>query len=408
MGCILFHALLLDTQAASETQFMITPSIVDLSILRGGVKMFPLEITNLSREKGSRFRIYVQDLKMRRDGSIEFLPSGATDRSCARWIILTPTEVTVGPNSSTKIVAKIAPPASITAGGYYAAIICEFLPGEQGALEQGVKITWRMASLVRLIVTGGRLIKKIRIENLKLEFSGRERTEGITFLASLKNGGNIHVHTEGRLIVRTADRRRKGQVCFDVGTGTVLPGGIRDFAAIYDRFLPAGEYIAEAIFRYGGYNPVRTEIPFSVTMNRGRGIDTDEESHIVILEPIVIKPSFLEFEIPAGGFHTGSITILNQMEESVLIKVSVVGGQADKDVEEISSPDIVDWLNVSPSEFTLTPSRAKRVILRFTIPEKMSGLRIFRILFTPILDNDQTGISSVEATVRLNIPDFTQ
>ena len=63
---------------------------------------------------------------------------------------------------------------------------------------------------------------------------------GLTFLASLENLGNIHLKAEGKLTVLTADRKRKGEIDFELGTGTVLLGHTRDLRRFMINFCLKG------------------------------------------------------------------------------------------------------------------------------------------------------------------------
>jgi len=405
---LIFTPFCLKAQIPSDTQLMINPSVVDLKILRGGLKVFPLELTNLNVEKKLRFHIYVNDLKMKRDGSIEFLPPKTTRRSCAEWIEIKPEKLTIEPESSKKVIIKISPPASALPGGYYAAIICELASEEKEPEGSGVKITWRVASLIKLTVTGGKLERKAEIVNLRLAFPEEIKTRGVAFIASLKNRGNVHIKAKGKIVIRTLDRRRKGQVDFDVGTGTVLPDSIRDFKAVYTRFLPAGDYIAEAIFRYGGYKVAKREIPFSVTVGKQDKSDK-KEKNIVELPPLFVQPSLLELKIPAGGFHTTSITVINQMEDTVLIKTSVDIEKKDKEKllkSDAASRSCVKWFKLTPSEFTLSSGSKKKIILNIKIPQGEEDKRNVKILFNPVLKNKKETLTPSEVTIKLTIPVF--
>ncbi len=411
IALIFAPSICLKAQTSSGMQLMINPSVVDLKILRGGLKVFPLELTNLNVEKKLRFHIYANDLKMKRDGSVEFLPPKTTKRSCAEWIEIRPKKLTIEPDSSKKVIIKISPPASALPGGYYAAIICELVSEEKEPGSSGVKITWRVASLVKLTVTGGRLEKKAEIVNLRLAFPEEIKTRGVAFIASLKNRGNVHIKAKGKIVVRTLDRRRKGQVDFDVGTGTVLPDSIRDFKAVYTRFLPVGDYVAEAIFRYGGYKVAKREIPFSVTVGKQDEFDK-KGKNIVELPPLSVQPSLLELRIPAGGFHTTSITVINQMKDTVLIKTSVdIEKIEKKDKEKLlksgaTSQSCVKWFKLTPSEFTLSSGSKKKIILNIKIPQGEKGKRNVKILFKPVLKNKEGTLAPSEVTIKLTIPVF--
>ncbi len=396
ISLIFFLPFHLKAQPPSDMQFMIQPSVVDLRVLRGGTKVFSLELSNLRSEKEIRARIYTQDVRMKEDGSIEFLPSGTTKRSCAQWIELKPLKLEIKPDSSKKIIGKIIPPASVSAGGYYAAIICELLTEDERVKKEGVKITWRIASLIKLTVTGGRLEKNVEIEDLRLAFPEETKEKGMVFVASLENKGNIHVKAEGNLVIRTPDRKRKGQVNFDMGTGTILPETKREFKAVYNYSLPAGDYVAEARFRYKGYHPAKKEMPFSIKVGKAKG---SKEQGIIFLPSLSIKPDFLKLKSPGGGFRVKGIEVFNQHESPLQIEITV---EPEKDFN-------LGWIKLEPKEFSLKSAQRKKIRIELKLPEDTKeGKYKAKMVFEPEFLDKKPGeiLDKVNLDLEIEVPKF--
>ena len=212
--------------------------------------------------------------------------------------------------------------------------------------------------MLRVSVVGGKIEKKASIEDLLLQtlFETREeKDQGLTFVAAFRNEGNIHVIADGRLIILTPDLARKGEVAFNVGTGTVLPGRTRDFVAVYDRLLAEGSYIARAAFKYGGTSGLEKEIPFTVS---AKASDEQEDRQNNAAVPVIkIIPAEVRLKVPAGGFRTIGVELRNQSREEIRVRL-----KADPDSE------VSRWFKIEPEELLMPGGRAAKILIRCTVP----------------------------------------
>lgn len=381
----------------AQVEFRITPSIIELSLSKGGTKVFFFELTNDNKESPLRFRILPMDLDVNREGGTEFLDVGKSPYSCSKWVTVEPKEIEVEPGHAKKIIAKLNVPAAAKAGGYYSAIVCELVTKRPPKVETGAIIRWRVASLLKVTVLGGRIEKKAALEDLLLRTlfeKEEEARKGLNFIASLRNEGNVHIKAEGKLVVLTPDRKRRGEVDFDVGTGTVLPGHIRDFVAVYDKFLTEGDYIAHATFRYGGASTLEKEIPFSVRVGRQAG--AKEEAFVI--PSLKIIPEEINLKIPAGGFRISGITIQNQRTDNLLIRASF-----DKDAV------LRDWFTLEPQEVRLEGGREAKILLKCNIPQNAKPGEYktkINLSLAIISDKAQETLEPVSIGVNIEIPRF--
>lgn len=384
----------------AQGTFGVTPAVVELSLGRGGTKIFSFELSNNSKESPAEFKVYAMDFEVDREGNPDFLEIGKSKYSCSRWIKVEPDKIAIGPGQSKNIIGKLIVPASASSGGYYSAVICELI-AEKPKVNKGTLVTWRIAVLVRVSVLGGKIEKEAEAEDFYLRtlFEKEEdKKQGLTFFASLRNQGNIHIKAEGKLIVLTRDRKRKGEVDFKAGTGVILPDHLRDFTAIYDKFLPEGEYIARAVFRYGGMNSIEKEIPFSVTAGK-QNSDKAGEGNAVAVSSLKLIPEKIVFKIPAGGFRTAGFTIQNQRIHSVRVQVSLgkEGG-------------IENWFKIEPLEVTVDGGREAKFLLQVNIPQgAKEGRYAAKINIIPHLisgpgQEEELEPQSIE--VSLEIPNF--
>jgi len=238
-------ALMLATSPVfGQAQFRLTPPVIELETGRGGTKVFSFELANDNKEKPLRFKIYTQDFDVDREGNAQLEAAGKLERSASRWITVEQKEVLLEPGKSKKISCRLALPASVRPGGYYSAVICELITDTPIQQDSGALIKWRIATLVKISVLGGGIERKLSIDDffVRTVFDKDSRPDrGTVFAADLKNEGNIHLKVDGKLTVFDADKKRKGETGFDVGSGTLMPGRTRDFVAVYDKFLTDGD-----------------------------------------------------------------------------------------------------------------------------------------------------------------------
>lgn len=377
----------------STAEVMINPAVIETKTIRGSVKIFTIEITNRSEEQVQKFHLYTTDLTMTKTGGPEFPEAGTTKYSCAKWIKCDPEFITIEPGRSKKVVFKLIVPVSAIAGGYYAAIVFELKP-EKEKLNKILNIQWRIASLFKLTITSGALIKKAFIEDLvikELDKNELNSSDTVDFMATVKNEGNVHIVGDGILVIRNKDGRIIGQTHFFSGKGTILPESVRVFKAEYKNFLPRGEYIAEAIIKYGGSQPAIRKIPFSVTSLRNSN-GTDNDNFYVKTPDLKLSPTNLELKIPGGGFKTSAIKVTNQTESIIHIKtyLSEVEQELMEEQGSIKEPNqIKAYIKPIPSEFSIEPNKTKTIVLNIQIPKELKGKFNAKLIFEPEQKKDE-------------------
>lgn len=385
----------------AQAAFRISPPVIELSLGRGGTKVFSFELSNNDSKKQFEFSIFPMDLEMDKTGAMEFLEIGKSEYSCSKWITVEPKTVVIEPGQVKKIVGKLSMPASLSSGGYYSAIVCELKTKSPPKTTTGTTINWRIATLLKVSVTGGKLERKVELldfskSRITSEAEDQRKNKGITFIVSLQNQGNIHIAAEGKLTILTPDRKRKGEIDFDVGTGTILPNHIKDFTAVYDRFLPEGEYIARAVFRYGGTSALEKEIPLSVVAGASPQPGKEET---VIIPALKVIPEEIHLKIPQGGFRTEGLAIQNQKTESLLIKLSW-----DKNT------DIQKWFKFQPQEVRIEGGKEAKVLLQINIPQeaKEGEYKTNLAMLASLINKEgkEESLEPVNIGITLEIPKF--
>jgi hypothetical protein len=371
------------TTSYSQVQLALSPMLVELELAPGTRRVFSLRLDNGSNENSMNLIAYTGDMMEEQDGAYKVIEKGQSEFSCADWIKLSETEFTIPPSGSKEIKAEITVPRD-AGGGRYAAVVFEIVPEKREAGKDdlgSVTYHFRMPAFVELSIRRfGWTAKKVSITDFKVEAFSSEAVEkkygpgSMRFTASVKNEGKVHVIGKGNLLIKTPDGKRKRQVPLGGGRGAVIPGATVDFTSIL-RKLPPGEYIAQAMIKYGSPSPAVAETPFSVGLQRKIPKGFTAASFLAL----EIKPERLEMQIPPLGFRTTVIQIENQESTSVILKANLMGMQFDEEGNLIvvdtseTSRSCAGWLKIEPPHLTLPPRGRDQVKLTVQVPAEHFG-----------------------------------
>jgi hypothetical protein len=257
--------------ALCQISITVAPPLVESSIAAGGLRTFKLVVSNLGN-KPVDIEGYTCDLKLNLDGTPLVLEPGLSSYSCAKWIELTNDKFTLDPGSKKEIGAKIRVPRGVR-GGRYAVILFESLSSDR--TKRGNVILGARLGTILMVSIPWTLKREAEISQIKVEevpVAPREGGQGKTliqpvdFIVSLKNMGNVHIQANGSVVIKNDEGRIIDRIPLEVGTGTVLPEGVRDFQGSWSnpRKMVKGKYTAEARINYGGRKQARAEKTFSI------------------------------------------------------------------------------------------------------------------------------------------------
>lgn len=362
-------------QAISQPiNLSVTPLFNEITSYPGVTKKFEILLVNESDPNSvGNFRIRPVPVKVNKAGYFQLLAKDETNPwDCSEWIKVSPSEVTLKGQEGKVIECSVTIPRGVN-GSRYSAILFELLPEKKTTPteeEEGVAsltITTQILSIVSVTIPGGKIERKVNLEEFNVETVKIQNNNMIAFTALLKNQGNITVQTKGTLVIKSRLGRRIREIPLGGGMGLLFPGAEGEFQSII-RMLPPGEYIADAYIRYGVPTTLRASIPFSVstgeaklgTLAGGKGID------------IVTEPSLQEITAPPGSFRSSVITIQNMTEKSVDVKVNTKPVALGLDGEIIETEDTryssVDWIKTDVSSFSLKPKERRAVRINVTPP----------------------------------------
>jgi len=254
--CILAIFFLFNSLAQA---LLISPSKLTITLASDSEKRFSIFLANLQETDNIQVKIYPEDFILKQNGSLEFLEAGSSKWSCVRWIKLEDTEVVLKAGEEKRIDGVIKVPKGIS-GGRYALIMVEVTsPPAKGKMNLRTSI--RYSILVNALVNPPQLIRKVQIVNMEV----LPQDEGLEFVVSVKNTGNVHVVAKGEVMVRNKLGKAEASAPLLAGGGYIFPEGVRDFRGIVSKGLPDGEYEAEVEIHYNEGELTRTKINFSLT-----------------------------------------------------------------------------------------------------------------------------------------------
>lgn len=271
IGCfiVVFTLFFMIGKVFSQNSFMVTPVIYEIETQPEQKEVYKLSIIN-SSSTGGRIKVslYPLDFCLTKEGEVVFYPPGTLKRSASRWIKLGSSQIVVSSKERKDVPITLnIPPDS--EGGYYAAIVVEQVP-EEAVNDELNMVSWRMVSFLVLVVKGlQKLQRKITIENIKVE-SLKEKGQ-VVFIITLRNEGNIHVRTQGTLVIEDEKGKKIRDLPLAVGQGIIFPESIRKFTIITKEVLPPGDYLAKIVVNYTDKKRIMAELPFRIRENVVQG-----------------------------------------------------------------------------------------------------------------------------------------
>ncbi|MGB2989070.1 MAG: hypothetical protein WBC98_03855 [Candidatus Zixiibacteriota bacterium] len=414
--CLVFLSLLvLCSKVPAQFDLSLSPLLVELELVPGAKKSFSLHLHNDSRTDPVTIKAYPGDMIQERMGAYAILEDEESKFSCADWINLNETFFTIAPGSTRVISAEVKAPRDVF-GSRYAAVIFEVVP-DKGSDEKklaSVQYHFKMPTFVEVTIRRfGGVVKKIDIVDFKAEAVTNPRLmqqvgkNTMSFTATVKNEGNMHVKASGSLLIRTKEGRLKRQVPLGTGRGIVLPGATLDFRSIVQKPTP-GEYVAQAMIRYGSPSPAMAEAPFTVG-TRSLASDTFQTASFLALQ---VKPEEIIQDIPAGGFRYVNLRFRSQEPESISVRGKIMAVEYDEEgnlvvVDPVEGDrSCIQWLNLKPLTFDLRPGGTKNVKLTISGPKGYSGGYYACLVFdASIKGAKETSLATLfQIPILLNLP----
>lgn len=249
-----------------QAGFSVAPLRFELEVEKGHTGTVSIRVSNNSEDPVS-VKVYQKDFRVDPINQDIILPPGKYKRGCAEWLIISPSNLDLGPKERKNVRITLAVPEDAQ-GTYWAIIFVEqsSKPTPIRKLKGGysfqinVKPRW----LVRLHENvPGTADKKGRITDISVKPQTGESP--LKVAVEFENTGNTFLRCTGRVEIKAAEGKDVETV--QIGSNghfSVYPDGKRLVSGTVSKRLLPGDYIALAIVDYGGEELVAGELEFEV------------------------------------------------------------------------------------------------------------------------------------------------
>jgi hypothetical protein len=148
------------------------------------------------------------------------------------------------------------------AGGSYCVIVFEAREAEKGKAGPSLNISTRTGTII-MQTSSRRSHRSGELSEVNITKSGKRVVE---IVGLFDNTGEIHLKINPSCLIRNAEGRIIDRLKADAGTGTVLPGGIRQIRATWDneRKMEQGTYEVQVSVDFRGGRRVTRTAEFTI------------------------------------------------------------------------------------------------------------------------------------------------
>jgi hypothetical protein len=390
-GTLTALVLLSCSAAFAQQSIIVSPQVTELEMTPGSRKAFDVMVGNSSETSPIVVHLGVSAIVQNERGDYTVV-KGDNEWSCASWITIDRTTVSLAPGEVVPVRCMIQAPFT-AAGGRYAAITVAFGDPGRGTAPLSTSFQYMLGSYVEITMVSGLSRRNMSISNLQVvpvkgnrALEDRYGNDAFFITADVNNSGNIGVIADARLRVRQEKGLLQREVPLGTGRGMVLPGATVKYRSLFTELPPSGVYMAEATLQYGGYKPAMTKMVFSVTPE-GEIVPGHAESIETV--GLGITPQRFNLRAGPGAHKTVGVTVQNFEDYSVRIAASrrPLSQRPDGRLVAEEDPGIgscVDWIAIDPDTFEVEPDTRKRLRISVDVPQDATGSAYSRLVFMPM------------------------
>lgn len=244
LGCVLSVFLVWGWCGSAAATFKVYPTIVEVERGAGGVALGTIDV-DLEGERRHRFRVVVEDVGQRADGSQVYRPASGARFSASSWIHLAPSAFAGAPNRTQPIQFQVAVPANAEPGDHLTSLTVQHLADAGGVTATAVEaVSVRLTIRVR-----GKLRPRATITSL--EVPAVADGGPVAVATTVRNNGNVTLDFDGAnragVTIRDGDEPKQ-RLPFG---GQLFPGQTREFVSRWEDPPLLGDFDAEAAVRTG-------------------------------------------------------------------------------------------------------------------------------------------------------------
>ena len=262
VSLLVILAIFLVAQSA-EAAFVATPMEFHLQVAPGADNTQTLYVRNRGEETIA-LKVYTGDFWIEPDGKESFLEAGKLERSCAKWMAVSPEELELAPNQSQPIRFKITLPANAS-GSYWGMVFVEQTTKPSIKTAKKGQQQFSIISFQRIGIRvfedtpnskpAGGLINQVNV-------AWDTKSEAFKVSLKFENQGELLLKCKGTIEVK--DDKGQTLKSTEIEQFNCYPKSSRIAEGYISTGLAKGKYTALAVIDYGAESLVAGESVFEV------------------------------------------------------------------------------------------------------------------------------------------------
>ena len=241
------------SNTGSAQGIQISPTLVELNVAKGDVRLIKLTITNVTAAD-LVYTASVDDFNAADEtGSPHILLNSdlPTTASVKTWVSTVP-EFTLKSHESKEIIAQVIVPSDAEAGGHYGVLRFSGAAPEIDSTGVGLSAS---AGVLLLVRVEGTVTEKATLSSFYSLLNDKQSSffenSPINFVTRIKNEGNIHIKPFGNIEIKDMFGNIIKAIVVNSDKSNILPDSTRRFESEYSAKWMIGRYTANLTLGYG-------------------------------------------------------------------------------------------------------------------------------------------------------------
>lgn len=239
---LIFAAAQLNAQQGNPG-ITVSPSNFDLTVSPGDHLSHVIDVTNNTNKPITVKPVVKNFTAQGEEGGVDFTEN-ATTYALSNWITVTPSVMTIDPQTTKEFSYTVTSPLGAEPGGHFGAIV--FTTSGKAAGQTGAAVSQEVASLL-LVRVPGDVNEQVNVQSFGTAKSFYEFGP-IQFNTVVQNNGAVHEHPIGQILIKDMFGH---EYTANFDGRNVLPTAQRIMPATWDKKLLIGKYTATLIATYG-------------------------------------------------------------------------------------------------------------------------------------------------------------
>lgn len=244
----------------AEARLAVAPLTIELEASSGETATGNLNLENTG-EGVIKVNIQLVDWYRTPKGGLQFLPPGAVERSCADWLLYSPTSVTLKPGESRQVSVEIEVPQDASGDHWAMLLVTEVAEKIEDEETVSTRITVNYAiKILQRDPEGGQ--KDAKITGIEMA-----DTHPLKLTVSYSNTGSSHLMTTGTVDIRDLQGETVRE--YEIDEFPALPGEESEITVESFEPLEPGQYYAVVIMDFGGDHLIQGGRPIEIPGGEG-------------------------------------------------------------------------------------------------------------------------------------------